>query len=139
MVDRTLFDKTIQALGIAMNFRALNHDIISSNVANVDTPGYQAKKLDFESHLKTALDMDGKDNLKTSNSRHFTSSAGGLRDVRGNIFFDPRIAIRNDLNSVDLDEQMANLAENQLLQNAETQIISKKLALLKYAVNEGGL
>ena len=138
MISRSLFDNTINALGIAMNFRMMNNDIIASNIANADTPGYKAKKLDFEDQLKVAMNVDGSHTMKTSDPRHFITAAGGIRDVRGNIYFDPRMNIRNDLNNVDADAQMAELAENQFLYNAAAQLISKKLALLKYAVNEGG-
>lgn len=138
MINRTLFDNTVNALGLALNFRMMNQEVISSNIANIDTPGYKGKKLEFEDQLKTALDMDGQSSLKTSNEKHFATAAGGLKDVRGNIFFDPRMSIRNDLNSVDIDNEMKKLSENQLYFDAASQIISKKLALLKYAINEGG-
>ena len=138
MSDRSLFDNMINALGVAMNFRMMNHDIITSNIANANTPGYKAKKLDFEDQLKVAMDLDGSHTMKTSDPRHFVTSNGGIRDVRGNIFFDPRINVRNDLNSVDIDAQSAALADNELLYNAAAQVLSKKLALLKYAANEGG-
>jgi flagellar basal-body rod protein FlgB len=139
MVGRSLFDNTINALGVALNFRAMNNDIISSNIANADTPGYKAKKLNFEKQLKVAMNVNGAHTMKSSNDRHFVTSNGGIKDVRGNIFFDPRMNIKNDLNSVDIDSQMANLAENQFMYNAAAQIINKKLALLKYAANDGGM
>ena len=139
MIGRTLFDNTINALKTSMNFRMMNQDVISSNIANADTPGYKAKKLDFEKQLKVAMNVDGASTLKTNSQKHFVTANGGIRDVRGNIFFDPRMNIRNDLNSVDVDAQMAELAENEFLYNSAAQIISKKLALLKYAVSDGGL
>jgi len=138
MIERSLFDNTINALGIAMNFRMMNQDIIASNIANAETPGYKAKKLDFEKQLRVAMNVDGAHTMKASDGRHFVTANGGIRDVRGNIYFDPRIDIKNDLNSVDVDAQMAALSENQYLYNAAAQIISKKLALMKYAINEGG-
>ncbi len=136
MVNNNLFDKTINSLGVALNFRALNQDIISSNIANADTPGYKAKKLDFENQLKVAMDIDGSQTLRSSDDRHFVTANGGIKDVRGNIFIDPLINVKNDLNSVDIDTQMAQLKENQLLYNAAAQVISKKLAMMKYAINE---
>ena len=43
-----------------------------------------------------------------------------------------------DGNSVDLDHEMSKLAENQLLYRATTKVYSKRMVLLKYAIQEGG-
>ncbi len=43
-----LFDKTTRGLATSINMRQLRQNIISSNVANAETPHYHAKKLDFE-------------------------------------------------------------------------------------------
>jgi len=139
MINRTLFDNTINALNTSMNFRMMNQDVIASNIANADTPGYKAKKLDFETQLKVAMNVDGSHSMKADDKRHFVTANGGIKDVRGNVYFDPRMNIRNDLNSVDIDAEMAEQAENEFLYNAAAQIISKKLALLKYAVTDSGL
>ena len=43
------FDPIIGALNTSMNLRLMNQNVISSNVANADTPGYKAKTMEFES------------------------------------------------------------------------------------------
>lgn len=52
-------DKTLKALAASLNFRQMRQEIISSNIANADTPGYKAKRVDFEKALARALDVDG--------------------------------------------------------------------------------
>ena len=47
-------DKTLQALALATKFRQLRQEIISSNVANSETPGYKAKRVHFEEALARA-------------------------------------------------------------------------------------
>ncbi|MBC86963.1 MAG: flagellar basal-body rod protein FlgB, partial [Bdellovibrionaceae bacterium] len=54
-----IFDKTTDGLAASINFRQLRNNTISSNIANAETPGYKAKKMDFESALKRALDTEG--------------------------------------------------------------------------------
>ena len=48
------FDPVIGALNTAMNLRLLNQNVISSNIANADTPGYKAKRVEFEQALRNA-------------------------------------------------------------------------------------
>ena len=51
-------DKTLKALASAIKFREMRQEIISSNVANSETPGYKAKRLDFESALPPLTDIN---------------------------------------------------------------------------------
>ena len=41
-------DKTMQALAASLKYRQLRQELIASNIANAETPGYKAKKIDFE-------------------------------------------------------------------------------------------
>ena len=58
MVDSG-FDPTIGALNTSLNLRLLNQNVISSNIANADTPGYKAKTMEFEGALRDALGAGG--------------------------------------------------------------------------------
>ena len=62
-------DKTIDALATALNFRQMRQEIIASNIANSETPGYKAKRIDFEEALARALDVDGQSSLKATDKR----------------------------------------------------------------------
>ena len=44
-------DKTIDALATALNFRQMRQEILASNIANAETPGYKSKRIDFEAAL----------------------------------------------------------------------------------------
>jgi len=122
-----LFGRTIGLLQKSMDLRVQNHQAISANIANVDTPDYRAVHLEFETGLRRAL-AD-------------SERAGGGVDSFAKVT--PR-AIRQsdpsdigDHNSVNLDDEMLNLAENQMLYDAATQMITKKLGLLRYVILEG--
>lgn len=131
-----LFDKTTGALGTALNMRLLKHNITSSNIANAETPGYHAKKIDFEEALSRALDIDGLRSMSTSSPEHFSVGGKSAR-VRPDIYENPDGAINNDGNTVDLEREMSNLAENTIMYKAALQLINKKLAALRYAASEG--
>jgi flagellar basal-body rod protein FlgB len=132
-----LFDKTTSALGTSLNMRLMRQNVISSNIANHETPGYHAKKLDFEEALSRALDIDGMRGMSTSNGDHFTVGGGSMSKLSPDIYENPEGAINNDGNTVDLEREMSNLTENSIMYKAALQLINKKLAALRYAVTEG--
>ena len=132
-----LFDKTTRALGATANLRQTRHNVISSNIANAETPGYQAKKLDFENALSRALSIE---DMAPSGSEpgHFMSGPGAISKLRADIYENPDVSVSNDGNTVDLEREMSSLAENSIMYKAAVQLINKKLAALRYAATDGG-
>ena len=133
-MSNSLFDKTTDALATSLKMRQMRHNVTSSNIANAETPHYHAKKLDFENALASALDMDGKNAMATSDSRHF--AIGTKPALSPDIYENPDIAVNNDGNTVDLEKEMSSLAENSIMYKAALQLINKKMAALKYAISE---
>lgn len=132
-----LFDKTTNALATSLSMRQLRHNITASNVANAETPGYQAKKMDFEGALQRALDLDGGNAMSTSNPDHFAIGGNSVSKMRPDIYADPDGAVNNDGNTVDVEKEMSALSENAIMYKAALQLINKKMAALKYAATEG--
>jgi flagellar basal-body rod protein FlgB len=132
----SLFDKTINGLQTSLGMRQLRHGVISSNVANAETPGYQAQKLDFEKSLERAMDLDGLRGMSTSHEGHMTVGGHTAR-VNPEIYNNPDGAVNNDGNTVDMEKEMAALSENAIMYKAALQLINKKMAALKYAASEG--
>lgn len=130
-----LFDKTTAALQTSINMRQMRHNLTASNIANAETPGYHAKKLDFEEALARAIDLDGTRSLSANHPDHFTTG-GANPSVRPEIYDNPEGAINNDGNSVDLEKEMSALSENAILYKTAIQLINKKMAALKYAASE---
>lgn len=131
----SLFDKTTGALQTTINMRQLRHNLTASNIANAETPGYHAKKLDFEEALARAIDLDGTRGLSASHPEHF-STGGKNPNVRPEVYDNPEGAVNNDGNTVDLEKEMSALSENAILYKAALQLINKKMAALKYAASE---
>lgn len=132
-----LFDKTLRSLGATTNLRQTRHNVISSNIANAETPGYQAKKLDFEDALSRALDFEDAA-PGASEPGHFATGPGAISRVKADIYENPDVSVNNDGNSVDLEREMSSLAENSIMYKAAIQLINKKMAQLKYAATDGG-
>jgi flagellar basal-body rod protein FlgB len=128
-----IFDKTMGALNKSIDLRLNRQNIINSNIANAETPNYKAKVVDFEDALAKAIATD----------ERFAKAAPGsvsnqINAVKPNVYDNPDINITNDGNTVDMEKEMAALAENTVLYKAAVQLINKKLAQMKYAVTEGG-
>ncbi len=129
------FDKTTDALATAIRLRQIRHNVTSSNIANAETPGFKAKKVDFEEALASALDLDGTASLATSHGEHFAT--GATINPQAEIYDNPDVAVNNDGNTVDMEKEMAALAENSMLYKTALQLINKKMAAMKYAIAEG--
>ena len=132
-----LFDKTTRALGASLNLRQLRNSVASANIANAETPGYTAKKVDFENALQRAIDFDGVAHPELTPD-HSLPGKGALSRVKADVYENPDADVNPDGNTVNLEREMTNLAENSILYKAAIQLINKKMAALKYAVSEGG-
>lgn len=130
------FDPVIGALNTSLNLRLMNQNVISSNIANADTPGYKTKKLEFEQAFRDALGVETPVRLIETHSGH---TASHLTDpILPEIYEEPNDVESLDHNTVDRSSEMAKLAENQILYDASTELLKKKLGMLKYGVTEGG-
>lgn len=132
----SLFDKTTSALQTTIGMRHLKNTVTSANIANAETPGYHAKKIDFEDALARALDLDGLRGLSANHEDHI-AVGGKSASIKPDIYENPEGAINNDGNTVDLEKEMSALAENAIMYRAAVQLINKKLAAMKYAAQDG--
>ena len=123
-----IFGKIISEVAEHMNYRTYRQEVISSNIANMDTPGYKAKETLFESELDSRL------KLTTTNQQHLKKSPS--EDLYRTVD-DPFSRIGNDSNTVDIDREMMKLNQNQLLYTASADIIAAKLDQLKTII--GGI
>jgi len=131
-------DKTMQALAASLKYRQLRQELIASNIANAETPGYKAKKIDFEEALARALDTDDQMNMKVTDGKHFNVGNGGFKNLQPEIVESDDGIVSQDGNTVDRDKELAEMAENKIMYDASVQLLNKKLALLKYTISSDG-
>jgi flagellar basal-body rod protein FlgB len=128
-------DRTLQALAAGLKFREMRQEIISSNVANAETPGYKAKRLDFENALARALDVDGQQGMNIDDNRHFNVGGGGFENLQPEVIEDPNGVVSESGNSVNREQEMAKMAENKIMYDTLVQLMNKKLGLKKCILN----
>lgn len=117
-----LFNKSLSASW-------MRNKAISNNIANVNTPNYKREDVSFEDVLKRSLDKNSI-KLQTSDSRHidFTSNLTPIYTK------DSDTAFRKDGNNVNIDTEMAKLAENQIKYNALTRQLNDTFKRIKMAI-----
>ena len=128
MIDSLFADNATRAAQIALNGLSLRQQAISRNIANVDTPGYQSKTVNFEDTLKRVFNKDDSLPLKKTNTAHLASPAN---KVAFSVATRPGGSFRADQNNVDVDVEMSDMSETGIQYQAVTQLVSKKLQLLK--------
>ena len=134
-----IFSTTINLLGKSLDLRVENHNRISANIANAETPGYSPTALSFEKELQDAVRSKGRAAVVQTNPRHIPlkSSLTSLEEVRGSIVEDKSIVVGLDRNGVELENEMGKMAQNQIMFNANIQLLTKKFEGLKTAIKGG--
>ncbi len=133
MSSINLFDQTVGMLRKVLNFRQTNQSLITANIANAETPGYQPARLHFEKDLQSALSA-GREKNATGREQAVLHA---LDQVQGRVVRDTSAPQIGDKNNVSLDNEMMGLAENQIQYEAAISMMNKKLGLLKYIANDG--
>ncbi|HZQ34582.1 MAG TPA: flagellar basal body rod protein FlgB [Dehalococcoidia bacterium] len=121
MVPSILGDSRLGVLQTALDGLAGRQQAIAGNIANIDTPGYQRKDVDFESSLRASIGAGQR--LATTDPRHMQiAPAGGslLASAAGGNGGQSTTG-RNDDNNVDIDYEMTQLADTQLRYELMTQ------------------
>ncbi len=118
-----------------LSFRGDRQNVISSNIANIDTPNYKTKELVFEKELKKVQD-DSDLKLSTTNGKHISnfgeieekSSDSRIVDVEG-------LEEQNDGNNVNLDQQMSEMSKNKVIFDAIQASITKDSRLFRSVID----
>jgi flagellar basal-body rod protein FlgB len=122
----------------SLSQRNKRHEVITSNIANAETPGYRAFGYDFEKQLQDLTKSSQSVGVKTSDPRHlknqFTNADGTMKP---DVYVRPTESVDEDGNTVDMDVEMAQLAKNQILFRTAVETLNRKIGTLKYAINGG--
>jgi len=136
MADFMIADRSMTVLKKSLDLRAQKQQVIAANVANAETPGYLARKMTFEEDLRKAINSPQNEG-RVTHPKHFPIGSSGIDGVQGKIVKQRDDNPLGDGNSVSVDDEMFDLAQNQLLFEAGAQILKKKITMLKYAANDG--
>ena len=108
-------EKSLGILQHMLDVAAFRNRVLTSNIANADTPGYKAKDISFQEEMNKAVSGNGEQEY------HVYETATTMPNRDGN--------------TVNLDIEMAKVAENNLLYDAAAQLITMKIRQKKNILN----
>jgi len=130
-------DKALNFHHQALGLRAARQELLSSNVANADTPHFKAKDVDFASVLRDRLSLTRKISaveLATTAPAHIgIKKFGALGD---NILYRVPIQPSADGNTVDMDMERTRFADNAIKYDASITFVNNKFRNLTRAIQE---
>lgn len=132
MLRRLLFARSsIPYLQKSLDVCWLRHRAIASNVANVTTPGYREVRVVFEQELrKASCRLTG----ELTHSRHIYIGKPRMGDVVPQVALSRDSSTAGEINTVDIDRKMAELAQNQLLFSFSARLLARKYEAIKASI-----
>jgi len=130
-MTRPVDDAVIRQLQESLGRLSMRASVVASNLANVDTPGYRAQRVRFAEELGKVGGLE----MSRTERGHLAPKTSG--PTRATVYEAAASRVRQDGNTVDVDQEMTALAAVQGRYNAATQIVRKRLALMRYAVTDG--
>lgn len=138
VIGNQMLNKADAVLEESLNLRMQRHMVNVSNVSNALTPGYRAMGFDFENQLQAAVGDSHDLLMKTSNDKHITHPGVSVDGVlRPDLFVKPTESVGNDGNTVDVDQEMSEMAKNQILYRATIEVLNRQLGMLRYGMDSG--
>ncbi|WP_062048705.1 flagellar basal body rod protein FlgB [Bacillus sp. JCM 19034] len=126
---------SIRALETGLNGAQIRQNAISQNIANVDTPNYKAKQVQFKHLLHDELDKQGLKANRTHKDHYEFQSANSRL---GPIVTENRNTLYNhNGNNVDIDHEMSELAKNQIYYNALVDRLNGSFQSLETVIRGG--
>ena len=118
-----LFSKTIGMLSDLVGARSQRHQVLASNVSNIDTPGYEPRDVDVQ-NLIDSMQQKGVRMARTHGKHFPVQTQGGS------------LAVVRTGDQVSLDREMVSIAENHLMHNAAVEMLARKFRGLQSVLRE---
>jgi flagellar basal-body rod protein FlgB len=129
-------DPTLTAMGQYMSRLSSRQQVVSSNVANIDTPGYRAKDVSFHATMQELLSESALP-ARTTQPEHSGQVELNFAPPGGIPFEVQGLPERADGNNVDIDKEMLKLGETSFAYTMMSQLLRVKFRTLAGSINEG--
>jgi flagellar basal-body rod protein FlgB len=127
-------DQTLDAMSSYLSRLSQRQQVVASNLANIDTPGYRTKDISFHATMQELL-LENSEGLRTTRSEHIQSRIPASPQAQ--VFEVQGIPFRADHNNVDIDREMLKLSETAFGYSMITQLVRGKFRTLASSINEG--
>ncbi|MET0333794.1 MAG: flagellar basal body rod protein FlgB [Rhizobacter sp.] len=128
---------TLDFHGQALSLRSERQRLIASNIANADTPNYVARDMDFNAALRQATgQMQGAPGLAATKPGHI-GLEGTQAAAQANLQYASQSQTNLDRNTVDMDRERANFADNSVRYEATLRFINGNVRTMLDAIRGG--
>lgn len=124
---RMITDLTTETLECGLDGVHTRQRTIAQNLANIETPGYRARSVQFEDQLAEAIEQQRPEASSPARPRLSVSFVRGFRDT----------PTRGDGNSVDIETETMEMAKSALHYRYLSRLLRKKLQMVRLAINGG--
>jgi flagellar basal-body rod protein FlgB len=131
-VAMKIFSNTFRLLEQGIDYSSAKQKVIANNIANVETPGYKAKSIQFKDTLNQELH---KIEAYRTDPRHFEFSNQMRMPYK--VVTNHNMSYMSNGNSVDIDQEMAEMAKNQIYYDALIEKLNGKFQSLKTVIKGG--
>ena len=124
----------------ALSAASLRQQVLSNNIANVNTPQFKRSDVAFGDQLQQAVDKEDKKGskrlaLQKTHAKHLAMPGSAATDMQ--VVKEDTTTMRTDGNNVDIDREMAEVAKNSIFYQANAQQLSRYYATLKSVITGG--
>ncbi len=119
-----------------LSYTGEREKVISSNIANINTPNYKTKDLSFQNHInKVKYEHDLQ--LVRTNSNHISTNNFDQpsKPLQNQIYEVQGLEEQNDGNNVNMDQQISEMSKNAIMYNALTTAIKKDAQWFKSVID----
>lgn len=129
-------DRLLSLHQAALSARGYRSQVIASNIANADTPGYQARDVDFKASLRRAMGAGAETQpaMMRTSARHLYAGGMAQNEDFGPLVYRTVTQASIDNNTVDVDVERAQFADNAMRYEASLTFINAKLKSLLAAI-----
>lgn len=133
---KSLFSSQIGLVGRVMDLQLERQNVIASNMANVNTPNYRPRELEFEKEMQRQMGLDMRGQMSRTAKGHIPTVFSSENFVADwNKQFIPREVHGED--RVNIDKEMIKHTKNQLNYSALTQVMTKTFEGIKTVIQDG--
>ncbi|MDE2342866.1 MAG: flagellar basal body rod protein FlgB [Betaproteobacteria bacterium] len=120
-------DQALQFQQTALRLREARQELIASNIANADTPNYQARDIDFASAMQNALNNQSQTVPMATSSTQHLSGDSNASVLGAPLLFRSVVQPSADGNTVDMNVERAQFAENTIRHEASLKFVSQQI------------
>lgn len=123
----------------ALSLLSRRQDILAANIANADTPGYQARDIDFSKQLKNAMSQETQSHnsltLSLTSGKHIAGAAPKMHDQQ--LLYRIPDQPSADGNTVDMDRERVNFADNNVKYQSSLTLLGSQIKNMMSVINQG--